>query len=70
MDTFYEEPENIGKHFGLKIFQNIVTTFEGHFGAESHTDYINRRGDCYYSYNGNEKKILYAWKHSIVLPYL
>lgn len=55
-NTFYEEPENIGKHFGLKIFQNIVTTFEGHFGAESHTDYINRRGDCYYSYNGNEKR--------------
>ena len=55
-NNFYEEPENIGKHFGLKIFQNIVTTFEGHFGAESHTDYINSKGDCYYSYNGSEKR--------------
>lgn len=52
---FYRDPENIGKHFGLKIFQNIVTTFDGHFGAESHTDYINREGDCYFSYNGREK---------------
>lgn len=53
---FYHNPENIGKHFGLKIFQNIVTMFNGLFGAESHEDYIIRDGDCYFSYMGKEKR--------------
>lgn len=70
-NNFYKNPENIGKHFGLKIFQNIVTTFDGLFGAESHADYISKQGDCYFSYNGIEKRYcMPGTQYHIVFPLL
>lgn len=49
-ENFYKNPDNIGKHFGLRIFQSIVLECNGMFGAESHSGYTNNSGDCYCSY--------------------
>lgn len=50
---FYEDPDNIGKHFGLRIFQSIVSDFHGFFGAESHSGYKSQTGDSFLSYGDN-----------------
>ena len=42
---FHQRVENIGKHFGLHIFQSVVSAFSGFFGAESHSGYISQAGD-------------------------
>ncbi len=47
---YYRRPEHIGKHFGLRIFNTITTNYNGLFGAESHSSYERRAGECYYSY--------------------
>lgn len=51
-EEFYRNPDHIGKHFGLRIFQSVVTAFGGFFGAESHSEYLRQQGDDYLSYEG------------------
>ena len=66
---FYRNPDNIGKHFGLRIFQSVVSKFGGMFGAESHCDYINNPGDSYLSYHGNESiACMPGTRYHIVFP--
>ncbi len=68
-NAFYRNPENIGKHFGLRIFQSVVSTFGGMFGAESHCGYINMPGDSFLSYQGSETQIcMPGTRYHIVLP--
>lgn len=68
-EEFYQNPNNIGKHFGLRIFQSVVSTFGGVFGAESHSGYINLPGDSYLSYNGNEMSTcMPGTRYHIVFP--
>lgn len=56
-EEYYRNPDNIGKHFGLRIFRSIVSNFKGVFGAESHSSYRNLSGDSFLSYLGNEPKV-------------
>lgn len=66
---FYRNPDNIGKHFGLQIFQSVVASFGGIFGAESHCGYINQPGDTFLSYEGNEVTVcMPGTKYRIVFP--
>lgn len=45
---FYCNPDNIGKHFGLRIFQRVISEYEGYFKAESHRQYQWEAGDGYH----------------------
>lgn len=68
-EEFYRNPDNIGRHFGLRIFQSVVSAFGGMFGAESHCGYTNIQGDSYLSYEGNEAAIcMPGTRYHIVLP--
>lgn len=66
---FYHNPENIGKHFGLQIFQSVVSRFGGIFGAESHSSYVNMPGDSFLSYGENKTEVcMPGTKYHIVFP--
>lgn len=66
---FYRNPENIGKHFGLQIFQSVVSRFGGIFGAESHSSYVNMPGDSFLSYGNNKTEVcMPGTKYHIVFP--
>lgn len=66
---YYKNPDNIGKHFGLQIFRSIVTTYGGMFGAESHETYMNKAGDSFLSYQGNEPQMcMPGTRYHIVFP--
>lgn len=68
-EQFYRNPDNIGKHFGLRIFQSVVTAFDGFFCAESHSGYLRRRGDDYLSYAGKlGRSCMPGTKYHIVFP--
>ena len=68
-EQFYSNPDNIGKHFGLRIFQSVVTAFGGLFGAESHSGYVNQQGDFYSSYDSNVcSTCMPGTKYRIVFP--
>lgn len=68
-EHFYLNPDHIGKHFGLRIFQSIVTSFHGLFGAESHSRYLNQLGDEYLSYKGvPHKHCMPGTRYHIVFP--
>ena len=71
-EVFYKKPENLGKHFGLRIFQRIVHENQGKFIAESHQKYIYDEGDNYY-YMCEKKKTLDMFcmpgtSYHIILP--
>lgn len=66
---FYSDPDNIGKHFGLRIFQSVVSAFHGFFGAESHNGYRNQTGDSFLSYEGDENRdCMPGTRYHIVFP--
>lgn len=66
---FYDDPDNIGKHFGLRIFQSVVSSFHGFFGAESHNGYRNQTGDSFLSYEGDENRdCMPGTRYHIVFP--
>ncbi len=66
---FYDNPDNIGKHFGLRIFQSVVFAFHGFFGAESHNSYRNQIGDSFLSYEGDENRdCMPGTRYHIVFP--
>lgn len=65
---FYQDPDHIGKHFGLRIFQSIVSSFDGLFGAESHKGYSNQPGDSFLSYAAkNDRACMPGTRYHIVL---
>lgn len=66
---FHQRVENIGKHFGLHIFQSVVSAFSGFFGAESHSGYISQAGDSFFSYVKKENvNCLPGTRFHIALP--
>ncbi|MCM1162533.1 MAG: hypothetical protein NC412_15115, partial [Roseburia sp.] len=68
-EEFYQNPDNIGRHFGLRIFQSVVSSFGGIFGAESHCDYVNKQGDSFLSYKGKEfVSCMPGTRYHIVFP--
>lgn len=50
-ENYYSYSENIGKHYGLKIFQNILRRNQGVFSFYSHSSCLCREGE---SWNLNE----------------
>lgn len=71
-EAFYRKPENLGKHFGLRIFQRIISENRGKFIAESHQNYIGDEGDNYF-YGCEKNNILNTFcmpgtSYHIVLP--
>ena len=68
-EHFYQNPDHIGKHFGLKIFQAIVTSYDGFFGAESHKGYTSQVGDSVLSYKmDGQRDCMPGTRYHIVLP--
>lgn len=66
---FYRKPENIGKHYGLRIFQSVVSTFNGFFGAESHSGYRCEAGDCFFTYEDEGPGIcMPGTRYHILMP--
>lgn len=68
-EHFYRKPDNIGKHYGLRIFQSVVSTFEGFFGAESHSGYISQSGDSFSTYRNEGSEIcMPGTRYHILIP--
>lgn len=70
-ELFYKRAENIGKHFGLRIFQNIVKAYNGIFIAESHCESTIKGEGEYFSPSGKIKTgemCMPGTRYSIVLP--
>ncbi len=68
-EEFYQDPDNIGKHFGLRVFQSVVSSFGGIFSAESHCGYLRMPGDSFLSYEGSESKVcMPGTRYHIVFP--
>lgn len=69
--SFYSKEDNIGKHFGLKIFQGIVEEYKGFFIAESHSSYNVKSGETSFSFDRQERTgegCLPGTKYRIVFP--
>jgi len=43
--AYYDIKENIGRHFGIRIFENIVRQSRGRFALESHAGHISQKGE-------------------------
>lgn len=69
-DAFYADSDNIGKHFGLKIFQSIVKEYDGFFIAESHQGYMGKKGETYFSFRDKDvmEPCLPGTRYHIALP--
>ncbi|MXP75101.1 hypothetical protein GN277_06820 [Lachnospiraceae bacterium WCA-9-b2] len=68
-EYFYRNPENIGKHYGLRIFQSVVSTFKGFFKAESHSGYRCESGDCFFTYRDEGSEIcMPGTRYHILMP--
>ncbi len=68
-EQFHQKPENIGKHFGLRIFQSVVSTFHGFFGAESHSGYRSQEGESFFSYvERKNAECIPGTRYHIALP--
>lgn len=52
--SYYSYSENIGKHYGLKIFQNILKRNQGVFSFYSHSSCLCKEGE---SWNLNENSL-------------
>lgn len=68
-EYFYRKPKNIGKHYGLRIFQSVVSTFKGFFGAESHSGYRCESGDYFFTYRRKGSEIcMPGTRYHILMP--
>lgn len=68
---FYRDPIHIGRHFGLRVFQQIVSENEGSFIAESFQGYNIREGEqyCFHSQpNGRYDYVMPGTGYSVLLP--
>lgn len=45
-ERYYSDVENVGKHYGLKIFQTLVAQAGGRFVVESHSAHKAAKGEC------------------------
>ncbi|MDE5590024.1 MAG: hypothetical protein K2J60_12960 [Acetatifactor sp.] len=48
---YYSEKRNVINHYGIKIFQRVVQSSEGHFLAQSFSSHLPRRDEIYYDAN-------------------
>lgn len=67
---YYSDSRNIGKHFGLRIFEKIVYQKNGIFIAESHSCHKRQQGE-YFSSGKKQEKMQYCMpgtRFSIIFP--
>ena len=67
---YYSDSRNIGKHFGLRIFEKVVYQNKGVFMAESHSEHRQKQGE-WFSTGGNEHQKTYCMpgtRYSIAFP--
>lgn len=64
--TYYEIEDNIGKHFGLRIFEGIIYQSRGRFALESHAGHCSQKGESQNKTEGD--KCLPGTEYTILLP--
>ncbi|MBD5393075.1 MAG: hypothetical protein HDR71_02150 [Lachnospiraceae bacterium] len=64
--SYYEIKDNIGKHFGIRIFENIVCQSMGRFILESHAGHLSKRGESHEKREG--EKCLPGTGYTTLLP--
>lgn len=64
--SYYEIEDNIGKHFGIRIFENIVHQSNGKFILESHAEHGSQKGESQKKTEGD--KCLPGTEYTILLP--
>lgn len=69
-NKYYGDSKNIGKHFGLKIFENIVHQNNGVFIAESHSGHVSEKNDYFFVNHGipQEKRCMPGTRYSVIFP--
>lgn len=67
---YYSDEEHLGKHVGLRIFQNITRTNEGFFVAGSHETHRDKAGDVcsYHVPKDADKYVLPGTYYSVLFP--
>lgn len=64
--SYYENKNNFGKHFGIRIFENIIKQSSGKFILESHAGHEALQGESWEKGTGD--KCLPGTKYTILLP--
>lgn len=64
--SYYENRNNIGKHFGIRIFENIIKQSNGSFVLESHAGHESLQGESWEKAVGD--KCLPGTRYTILLP--
>lgn len=67
---YYSDSRNIGKHFGLRIFEKTVYQNKGVFIAESHSSHRYQEGDCFSSGRKQKNKVycMPGTRYSVIFP--
>lgn len=68
---YYANGDNLGKHYGLKIFNSLIKDASGIFTVESHSNHQSRLQDYYCSQNApynNRTVSMPGTSYSILLP--
>lgn len=69
---YYSDTENLGKHYGLKMFKKMVEKFNGIFIMETHGSHENHRDEKYStvceSATENSRNVLPGTSFQVLLP--
>lgn len=66
--TYLYQPENIGKHIGLKIFRKIVEDNNGIFGFYSHRTHVPNQGENYQFSEYSEELCMPGTGYTVLFP--
>ena len=66
--TYLYQPENIGKHIGLKIFRQIVEDNKGIFGFYSHRMHTPEQGENYQFSEYSEELCMPGTGYTVLFP--
>ncbi|MCM1231031.1 MAG: hypothetical protein NC489_12940 [Ruminococcus flavefaciens] len=64
--AYYDIEENIGRHFGIRIFENIVRQSKGKFTLESHAEHRTQEGES--NKKAANEVCLPGTEYTILLP--
>lgn len=65
--AYYSIPDNLGKHFGLRIFKDIIQNCKGRFLLQSHKSHRGRKGETY-NYLKEESRCYPGTSYAVLLP--
>lgn len=66
--SYYENGNHIGKHFGIRIFENIVRQSKGRFTLESHAGHLAQKGESQKRKKSMGAECLPGTQYTILLP--